>query len=203
MVEKSRGIEWPWSGSLRVEAHLMSSHQASWVGSADEQGEADVLLEFGQLAVSGPIKVHIVSGTDGHQLGHGQLSLAVQTWQEQARRRGGWIEQHSPEGLVVRVAPALGILAVPFAGPLWIEVADAQGPVAGARLELVPEEWSSELVTAISAAGVIMPLARVVRMTRETMHVATLTASAAAVETPARPERSSVVAPASMCPQIR
>jgi len=48
-------------------------------------------------------------------------------------------------------------------------------------LELVPEEWSSELVTAISAAGVILPLSRVVRMTREQMHVATLTASAAAV----------------------
>jgi len=58
-----------------------------------------------------------------------------------------------------------------------------QEDTATEGLELVPEEWIPELVQALSAAGVIMPISRVVRMTREKAHVPTLTASSAAVLT--------------------
>ena len=59
----------------------------------------------------------------------------------------------------------------------------AMQEAAGEGLELVPEEWFEEIVQAISAAGVIMPLARKVRSRRPVGHVPVLTASSAAVLT--------------------
>ena len=65
--------------------------------------------------------------------------LAPSAWRERARARGGWVKGRSRGGLGVEVAPASGVLAVPFAAPLWIDVHDARGPVEGARLVLAPE----------------------------------------------------------------
>ncbi|MFC1641685.1 hypothetical protein ACFL5O_03200 [Myxococcota bacterium] len=139
VVQRTQGIERPWTGALRVEAEHGGTHRATWEGTADNMGEADVVLRYGHQPVSGPVKVRIAAAVSGRELASGRVSLAPETWQKRARRRGGWIEQRSQDGLVVRVAPASGVLAVPFAASLWIAVEDGQGPIAGAHLALLPE----------------------------------------------------------------
>jgi len=100
----------------------------------------------------------------------------------------GQVPQLTPDGAkAVHVAAFKNWLhsgrRVPGAAIPTAYKAAMQEDTATEGLELVPEEWVTELVKAISQAGVMMPISRVVRITREKAHVPTLTASSAAVLT--------------------
>jgi hypothetical protein len=138
LVERSRGVVGRASSRpLRIEATLLDGRTQSWSGRLDEWGESNVTLDFGRTPVTGPVSVRVLG--DGAPLGEGRVMLGVSSWREHARARGGWVKGRSRGGLVVEVAPAWGVLAVPFVTPLWIDVRDARGPVEGARLSLAPE----------------------------------------------------------------
>jgi hypothetical protein len=64
-----------------------------------------------------------------------RVELAARQWSESAPRRGGHVERTQQE-LRLRLAPARGAFAVPFHDGLLVELRDAQGPVAGAELEV-------------------------------------------------------------------
>jgi len=68
------------------------------------------------------------------KLAFGRIALDQARWASVARRRGGWVTGHAPEGYDVRIAPERGALAVPFEEGLWVEVTRVGIPVVGATL---------------------------------------------------------------------
>jgi hypothetical protein len=71
----------------------------------------------------------------GTRLASGSLPrLDAATWTKAARRRGGWVSG-SAGPYAVRVAPARGVMAVPFEEELWVEVRRDAAPAAGVRVQ--------------------------------------------------------------------
>ncbi|HYJ08914.1 MAG TPA: hypothetical protein VEX18_07890, partial [Polyangiaceae bacterium] len=80
-----------------------------------------------------PLQLSVES--DGTLLAAGALALDAARWAAAARRRGGWSEL--PVGpYTLRVAPARGVLAVPFEEELWLDVLHGAVPVTNALVTL-------------------------------------------------------------------
>jgi hypothetical protein len=118
--------------ALRVSARA-GAQSASWAGQSDRSGLAEVRLELARPLDSDPA-VRIETA-DGALLAEGVAALSGENWRSAAHRRGGWLpgqQLAGPAGseLWLRVAPAEGTFAVPFASELIIEV--TRGPALGA-----------------------------------------------------------------------
>jgi hypothetical protein len=122
--------------------------RADWLGSSDRSGHAEVRIELARPLDVNPW-IRIERSDTGAVLAEGTLALSVEKWRTGAQRRGGWLPGQQQGELWLRVAPAQGTLAVPFASELVLELtrgpatAPAPGglvfgaqPVAGATLEL-------------------------------------------------------------------
>lgn len=136
---------------LRVSVRA-GAQNASWTGTSDRSGLAEVRIEL-ERPLDSDASVRIETD-DGALLAEGAVALSGENWRSAARRRGGWLPGQQLPGqagseLWLRVAPAQGTFAVPFSSELSIEVtrgpalAAASGgsfsgalPVSGARLEL-------------------------------------------------------------------
>jgi hypothetical protein len=154
--------------ALRVSARA-GTQSASWTGQSDPAGLAEVRIELERPLDSDP-SVRIESA-DGVLLAEGVAALSGENWRSAARRHGGWLpgqQLAGPAGneLWLRVAPAEGTFAVPFASELIIEVtrgpalAAASGgllfgaqPVSGAELELELSGAEPAIARARSDAG--------------------------------------------------
>jgi hypothetical protein len=97
----------------------------------DVEGGAEVAFDL-----SGSVRPLQVSVEDEtNVLASGAIALDAARWAAAARRRGGWsVLPVDPYEL--RVAPARGVLAVPFEEELWLEVSRAGAPVANALVTL-------------------------------------------------------------------
>lgn len=146
---------------------------ASWEGTTDRTGHAEVRLTFERPLLRDP-ELTITRGAaalvpapelpPGQVLAQGKLSLDHESWQAAARRQGGWIGGQREGELVVRIGAATGVLAVPFASELLVHVtaaADSPSPpgnaptktdvgVAAARVEL--ELDGAEALTSAGAS---------------------------------------------------
>jgi hypothetical protein len=109
---------------LQVQAGAL---RADWTGRSDRSGHAEVLIELAQpLAVDPWLRIE--QSDSGLVLAEGTLALTVENWRTGAQQRGGWLPGQQHGELWLRVAPARGTLAVPFATELAIEV--TRGPAA-------------------------------------------------------------------------
>jgi hypothetical protein len=97
----------------------------------DVEGGAEVAFDLaGALR---PLELSVES--EGTVLAAGTLALDAARWAAAARRRGGWSEL--PVGpYTLRVAPARGVLAVPFEEELWLDVLQGAVPVSNALVTL-------------------------------------------------------------------
>jgi hypothetical protein len=97
----------------------------------DVEGGAEVAFDLGGAVR--PLELSVEG--DGSVLAAGTLALDAARWAAAARRRGGWSEL--PVGpYTLRVAPARGVLAVPFEEELWLDVLRGALPVANALVTL-------------------------------------------------------------------
>ncbi len=132
--------------ALRVVARA-SSRTATWQGQTNDSGFAEARLEFGVRLEHAP-ELRVESAATGELLAAGAPSLSAEDWRSGARRQGGWLPGQGQGELLVRVAPAEGAIAVPFATEVLVLVtprAGAGGPAPslgdargspGVRLEL-------------------------------------------------------------------
>ena len=113
---------------LRLEARAGAQH-AVWTGRTDRSGHAEARLEFGQPLEQDPW-LRIEATDTGAILAEGSSALTGENWRNGVRQRGGWLPGQQQGELWLRVAPAEGTLAVPFATELVIDV--TSGPAVGA-----------------------------------------------------------------------
>lgn len=97
----------------------------------DVEGGAEAAFDLAGAAR--PLEVSVES--DGAVLAAGTIALDAARWAAAARRRGGWTELAAGP-YQLRVAPARGVLAVPFEEELWLDVRRAGAPVANALVTL-------------------------------------------------------------------
>jgi hypothetical protein len=126
-------------GAVAVEVNLGDGRRASWRGSVDVRGDAFVAIQVPGAPVTGPVDVTVSSPLFAHDLARGSVELTRDDWIDRAQWRGGWIKGRRTGQLEVEVAAARGMLAVPFADPLLVQVRDGGVAVPAARLELQPE----------------------------------------------------------------
>jgi hypothetical protein len=142
VVERFGEVEQPAAGQkLELELQLADGRKAQWVGEVDALGMCAPRVLFGTPGVGGRLAVsaRAVSHAGSESLGSGRVELRIDAWQKRAARVGGWSTGSAKGDLAIRVALARGVLAVPFAEKLLIEVRDARGAVRGAALDLEPE----------------------------------------------------------------
>jgi hypothetical protein len=97
----------------------------------DVEGGAEVAFDL--AGAVRPLELSVES--EGNVLAAGTLALDAARWAAAARRRGGWSELRVGPYLL-RVAPARGVLAVPFEEELWLDVSLGALPVANALVTL-------------------------------------------------------------------
>jgi hypothetical protein len=137
VVESYRGVESAAEGgAVDVVVSLAGGGTQTWHGTLDQLGMAAVALELPE-PVASPVSVRVVR--DRATLADGRVWLSVDEWRSHARGSGGFYDVPSKGELSIRVAPARGALAVPFAEALWIEVRRQGHPVAGAEIHVEPE----------------------------------------------------------------
>ena len=122
---------------VSVEAFAHGRVIARFRGQTDGAGFAEVSLRMPRPIEHGGLALEVFSGEE--LLAKGKAELSSRQWLALARRRGGWIRSKPSADLQVRVRPGRGVFAVPFSDPVDVEVSDAAGPVAGARVTLRPE----------------------------------------------------------------
>jgi hypothetical protein len=105
---------------LRIEARAGALH-AVWTGNTDRSGHAEARLDFARPLEQDPW-VRIEATDTGAILAEGTSALTGENWRNGARQRGGWLPGQQQGELWLRVAPAEGTLAVPFATELVIDV---------------------------------------------------------------------------------
>jgi hypothetical protein len=138
VVERFAEVEEPADvGDVAVELELGDGRRAAAPGHTDARGMAALNVAIPGAPVSGPIRLRVSAPRARGRtvtLADSRVELSVADWTSRAREIGGWLSGNRKGALMVRVAPGRGVLAVPFASPLWIEVRDANGPVARASL---------------------------------------------------------------------
>ncbi|HEY2405720.1 MAG TPA: hypothetical protein VGI10_06950 [Polyangiaceae bacterium] len=123
--------------AITVSASSRGGAPAHAACTLDQAGVCDVRLELA-VAAQGPLALTVDDGSR-FGLARGAIELTRADWLANARHRGGWIAGRPENGLRVKVAPARGVFAVPFADTLLIAVERGGQGVAGARLALSAE----------------------------------------------------------------
>jgi hypothetical protein len=116
---------------LRVAAHD-ASRIAAWQGQTNAGGYAEARLDFGEL-LPNTVELRVESTATGELLAEGALSLLAEDWRAGVRRQGGWVPGQSQGELRVRVAPAEGVVAVPFATEVVVAIGASEDESGGAR----------------------------------------------------------------------
>lgn len=124
---------------ILVELAFGDGRRTTATSELDEMGMASLWIDLRGAAARGPINVHFVSEDGRTDLGRGTAWLARDAWLASARREGGWLMGRRTGALSIRAAPARGLLAVPFAETLLVEVRGPNGLVEGADLVFEPE----------------------------------------------------------------
>jgi hypothetical protein len=166
-VERLRDTERPASGSPVVVA--AGTPPLEWRGTLDGEGAGAVELPPAARARDG--RVHARIEVRGVAV-DAEWTLSAEQWASRAHRRGGWVERRFDDA-VVRAAVERGVLAVPFAGTLWVEAerggsfvtaveahgdgADVAGPIAPARhgrlrFRITPHEHAAQVSLRIAGA---------------------------------------------------
>lgn len=138
IVERYAEVEEPADvGDFAVEVELSDGRRAAAKGSTDSRGMGSVRVTIPGAPVSGPLRLRVTqprARARALTLADARVELGVAEWASRARELGGWLPGSRKGPLTVRVGPGRGVLAVPFAESLWVEVRDGQGPVRDARL---------------------------------------------------------------------
>ncbi len=169
-------VEWSAGGHTTVRSAV-----------TDAEGWAEVLLERPLGAKK--LDLSVYGGELGVLAVRGAPELSAARWRHAARRRSGVLETSPDNAQELRVAVRVvdGVLAVPFEGPLEIEVREGAEPVIGAVLE-----WTPQGLDMLSASPLVTDArgqARVVVRPRE--HVVSLGLTATApVSAPGAAERA-------------
>lgn len=119
---------------VSVEAWAEGRAIAGFRGKTDGAGFTEVVLRMPEPIEHGAVQLRVSS--ERELLAEGSVELSRTQWLAAARRRGGWIRSRRGSDLEIRVRPGRGVFAVPFSDPVEVEVRDAAGPVAGARVTL-------------------------------------------------------------------
>lgn len=122
-------------GKAKISGFTANGTRSETLVSLDQDGQGEFSLDFGD-APPGPFRIRVERG--GRSIVEGEVDLPVRVWRSRGSQRGGFYRVASRGGgAVVRIAPARGAFAVPFAGPLWIRVEEpgAKG-IPNARVEL-------------------------------------------------------------------
>ncbi|MBN2197375.1 MAG: hypothetical protein JW751_31525 [Polyangiaceae bacterium] len=134
VVERRGASEQPVSGRpVNLELSGGRDPSATWSGSLDPEGRAEVGLSTRDRSASAPT-VTVTAPWARRPLARGMIHLPRATWWGARHERGGTVDSPSPGPLRLRVSPGRGALAVPFPTPLLVEVRWRGEPVAGARI---------------------------------------------------------------------
>ncbi len=140
VAERLSEVETPRQLALQVLARAPDGREAIWGGATNPQGNAEVDLQFDSptaapLALTVSIDQAQAELPTGYVLARGNVTALQSTWRENVRVGETWTKR-SPGQLMLRVAPARGVFAVPFHDGLFVEVTRQGKPVAGADLQL-------------------------------------------------------------------
>lgn len=157
---------------LQLRARLPDGGVATWQGAFDRDGSRELLLSRAGPRLGAPVEVEL--SAEGKLLGRGRVELDAAAWSREAIWRGGFGGQASRGSLQLRVAPARGAFAVPFADEVLVLVLDADGRPAVADLAFSGEalEFPTGTRTRSNALG------RARLRLRPTSHIAVLTVEA-------------------------
>lgn len=120
------------SARLELFARAESGATARGEVTLDADGMAETALDFAKI----PRAFSLSVVRDGRELVRTRVGLSHDVWLARAQRRGGFHGGAASGELSISIAPGRGVFAVPFASPLFVRVAEAGHPVAGAELEL-------------------------------------------------------------------
>ncbi|MCA9633566.1 MAG: hypothetical protein KC766_38210 [Myxococcales bacterium] len=140
VAERLGELESPRRLGLQVHARSDDGREASWGGTTDPQGNAEVDLAFdsqtqGPLALTVTLDQPQAELPAGYVLARGKVTAPERTWRDSVHVGETWTQRSRGE-LRLRVAPARGVFAVPFHDGLFIEVTRKGSAVAGADLQL-------------------------------------------------------------------
>lgn len=143
-VERQNSAESPRANQpVEIAIQPASGARLAMLATTDSEGFAYLEVPSANGPVQGPILLSVHSY--GQLLGQGQIRLTPGQWRANSQQWGHWIRQEKltwdgfPEGLTLSVAPARGLLAVPFRDSLWVVVEGRQGPLPGVVLSFEPE----------------------------------------------------------------
>lgn len=128
---------------LRVAARD-ASRTAEWQGQSTPGGYAEARLDFGE-PVPNALELRVESTATGELLAEGALSLLAEDWRADVRRQGGWVPGQSQGELLVRVAPADGVIAVPFATEVVVAIGRSEDESGSARSSQAGVKIEAEL----------------------------------------------------------
>jgi hypothetical protein len=94
--------------------------EREWTGVSDADGHAEARVTF-KAALTADPWLRVEARDTGALLAEGRVSAPLATWQNDARREGGWLPGRASGDVALRVAALQGTLAVPFPGELVIE----------------------------------------------------------------------------------
>jgi hypothetical protein len=119
LIESARGVEAALgAGSAGVALRTAAGDESVWHGAVGPDGIAEVSLP--PLPSAAAFEARVMQGD--RELARGRISLDERTWCARANHRGGWLGDRRAAPLQVLVAPARGVLAVPFPDELLIDV---------------------------------------------------------------------------------
>jgi hypothetical protein len=130
-LERSNAV-----GPIGVELAIGDGRRAVKAAGTDEAGMASVNFDLEPKPISGPVELTVSRPGRNGVLAHGFAELAPAEWLRSLHQLGGWLPGKKKGALIIRVALGHGTCAVPFSDPLVIDVRDAKGPVAGAKIAL-------------------------------------------------------------------
>lgn len=130
VVERDGGVERPAARTPVRVAWLGGPFE--WRGSTDDEGWADVELD--RPSGARELAVDVFAGEGPEAIARGRVQLSAEEWLASARRRSGRLAGRTEGALRVGVTVSGGVLAVPFAGQLEIDVQGAEGPARDVEL---------------------------------------------------------------------
>jgi hypothetical protein len=115
---------------VRLEVRTDRGLTATWRGSTDARGAAEVVLEAESKRHA---DLRLWLGPAARPLAEGRVSLSRAGWLARARRSGGMIAGSTNGDLWIEAAPARGVFAIGSSDPLLVQV---RRPAGTARVEL-------------------------------------------------------------------
>jgi hypothetical protein len=120
------------NAKLSARARPARGNPAAATATLDADGWSELLLDFDRPPEAFELRIESERGV----IGEGRIALSAERWLAAAGRRGGFSHVPQSAPLNVQVAPARGVLAVPFVGALWVRVTERGIAVDQAKVEL-------------------------------------------------------------------